>query len=204
MKKYIALVLVGLMALFAAAIAEQEDWCCTTACELTECLSELVNDDTYQEMYMSRAFECVDTLKDADYSEVDALYFCKLPDDMGMRVLLGLMSQGKLSDVGKANAVRAFKSSAFTIYNGTIGTEAIAAASMLTYSCTYVMPSEFEDCAYIVETDGVLTGVTFVKTGENTITGTAVPLFQDDGATIEDTLNALKSGTVPMEITQIQ
>lgn len=199
MKKLIAILLAVFM-LCGCAFAEQEDWYLATAAEHALKVGELIKDEAYMEMYApSMGFDCLTSARNADFGTMKSAYRFQLPDAAGVRVLLQLMSGGELSGAALERTTAGLPSLFITMYMGMQSAENLAAASIATYSRTYIMPEGFEPCFYLLELDGAVVSVAFSATGEDTITVNAQALFPSEAEdTIEDILNDLTNGMMPL------
>lgn len=179
MKRMVALLLAALLSLSACALAEEEteNWYLATARELTARVGELARDEAYQRMLSSTEFEAIDGLQAADFTAVRSAWrFTLYPTDF-LLAFLGFSTDGKLSEAGR-EAMNAFMpQSVVSQKNAQLGATTLAAATILSFSCSYPMPEDFEPCVIALEVDGAAAGVTFAQTGAETITATACPLF---------------------------
>lgn len=203
MKKLFMTLLVLLM-LGCPALAEEADWYLDKAQELAVKVGVLAKDESYFQMMTGQSFDCAELLKTADFEKMVSAYRCTLPDEAGVRVILRLVSGGEMSDAALDWQIRSLPETVLTMYAGKRGADELAVASMLTYSRTYIAPENFEQCVYVLELDGAIVGVSFSRTGDETVTVSARPMFVDENEGIADALDSLTAfGGIPVLIEQI-
>lgn len=201
--KKLLIALLMLAMLGCPALAEEEEWYLDTAMELAGKVGELVKDEAYHQLMTSVEFECLETLKAADFETLFSAHRCTLPDEAGVRVLLKAVAGWELSDAALETQISTLPVLPISLYIGKIGSDELAASSMMTYRRTCIEPANFAPCIYVLEMDGAAVAVAFCKTGEETITVSAQPLFMKTEGTISDLLNELVSGNIPMEVEKV-
>lgn len=178
--------LIALALVTCQAFGEGDDWYILTAAEMTEDLGVLVKDQAYQAMLTQSLNECVDQLKQVDYAQVTGAYRLDILEDQVMRLFYNAASGAELTDIAFEYAYSRLPQTLLTSYNGRRGSECLAAAAMLTYTRTFVMPQNFKPCVMLLALNGGIAGVAFEKTGEDTVTAIAQPVFCDADATAND------------------
>lgn len=201
--KKILLTLLVLMMAASPALAEEMDWYLDNALELAGKVGELALDDGYHQMMSGREYECMEILKSADFAKLISAYRCSMPDETGMRVIFNAAGGWGMSDAALEMQIAGMPLLPITMYAGKNGADELAASVMLKYSRTCIAPEGFEPCAYVLEMDGAVVGAAFCKTGEDTVTMTAQPMFIREGWTMDDLLAAFTADSLPMEIEKI-
>lgn len=202
MKRFLML-LMALVMLSCPALAEEVDWYLETALEHAGKVGELVKDETYHQLMTSMEFECIDNIKAADFETLISAHRCTLPDEAGIRVLLKAVAGWELSDVAMNVQIATLPELPISLYIGMIGSNELAASTLLRYSRTYTAPENFEPCTYVLEMDGAVVAVAFCETGTDTMTVSAQPLFAKEDTKIDDLLEDFVGGNIPMEIEKV-
>lgn len=187
-KRWMALLLAAMLLCGSAMAESHEDWYLDAAFELAGEVGELAQDEAYlQTIFTAVASDGVlEALAVADYSVLKGAYRLELMDAEDFSAVIGLTSGGRLSDAGQRKIEQQLPSYALNGYGGTKGAQAIAIMAGLTTSRTYGMPEDFEPCLYILGFDGANVGVGFSKTGEDTITATAMPIPDAEPVELDD------------------
>ena len=202
MKKLFSLFLVSLLLVSCAALAEEESWYLKTARELTLCVGELARDESYLELLSGSHFPCMDPLKTADFENILSAWQYEVPPLKGVLTLLGLVEGAQLSPTAMEYFDARMPAMIVSMYSGSYSAEAVAAASMLSYSRSYILPEAFKPCIIALELDSGAIAVSFSQTGEDTITATACPLFAGDGADYGEVVQSLNRTFPIMKKTQ--
>lgn len=200
MKRWLAALLALMLLAMGTAVAD-EDGYLSDARTLAEKVGELARDEAYQDNMTGADFDCIEALKEADFSALKNAWRCDIPAESLMRMLTE--AGGTLSEAGMERLMALLPSTILTMYNSRQGTESVAASSILTYACTYRMSEGFEPCLYVLELEGALVGVMFTATGEDTITATAMPIFPGEGQGAEQVIDDLSAEEFPLTFEKI-
>ena len=179
---------------FAQEETQEDDWYLETASELARCVGELAGDEAYMQMMTSNPFDILAPLQEADFASVTGAWRIRIGE--GMISLMGTLDG--MSQTGRESLNSKMPSAILNQWNAYVSAEAVAASAMLAYMRTYSMPEDFEQCALILRFDGVQVGVAFMQTGEDTITATAYPLFLAEDSSLEESIEAISQGDVPL------
>lgn len=179
---------------FAQEETQEDDWYLETASELARCVGELAGDEAYMQMMTSNPFDILAPLQEADFASVTGAWRIRIGE--GMISLMGTLDG--MSQTGRESLNSKMPSAILNQWNAYVSAEAVAASAMLAYMRTYSMPEDFEQCALILRFDGAQVGVAFMQTGEDTITATAYPLFLAEDSTLEESIEAISQGDVPL------
>ena len=179
---------------FAQEETQEDDWYLETASELARCVGELAGDEAYMQMMTSNPFDILAPLQEADFASVTGAWRIRIGE--GMISLMG--SLNGMSQTGRESLNSKMPSVILNQWNAYVSVEAVAASTMLAYTRTYSMPEDFEQCALILQFDGAQVGVAFMQTGEDTITATAYPLFLAEDSSLEESIEAISQGDVPL------
>ena len=164
----VALVLFCTGLAFAQEETQEDDWYLETASELARCVGELAGDEAYMQMMTSNPFDILAPLQEADFASVTGAWRIRIGE--GMISLMGTLDG--MSQTGRE--------------------------SLNSNMPSYSMPEDFEQCALILRFDGAQVGVAFMQTGEDTITATAYPLFLAEDSSLEESIEAISQGDVPL------
>ena len=181
---------------FAQEETQEGDWYLETASELARCVGELAGDEAYMQMMTSNPFDILAPLQEADFTSVAGAWRLAV-DESAFSQADGLDWDG-MTAIGRDALLSKLPSVLLTQWNAYVSTEAVAASAMLAYTRTYSMPEDFEQCALILRFDGAQVGVAFMQTGEDTITATAYPLFLAEDSSLEESIEAISQGDVPL------
>ena len=192
----VALVLFCTGLAFAQEETQEDDWYLETASELARCVGELAGDEAYMQMMTSNPFDILAPLQEADFTSVAGAWRLAV-DESAFSQADGLDWDG-MTAIGRDALLSKLPSVLLTQWNAYVSTEAVAASTMLAYMRTYSMPEDFEQCALILRFDGAQVGVAFMQTGEDTITATAYPLFLAEDSSLEESIEAISQGDVPL------
>lgn len=198
MKKLLAIVLAILISLSIPAFAEEENWYLNTAKELAIMVGEFSRDEGYQEM-MGGHFDVIDTIKTADFENILSAWRYGSPATDSMVSLLSIASNTPMCEAAQKYLADRFLGTIVSMHNSRYGAENLAAATVISYSCTYVMPDDFAPCIIALELDHAAIAVSFIQTGDDTITATACPLFGSADESFSETVQSL-NGPMPMLI----
>lgn len=201
MKRLICLVLV-LLCLTSVSFAEEENRYLDIAGELAKCVGILAKDTGYQSLVAAPHFEGLEEMAQADFETVISAYSIKIPEMKLFRFLLGISEEETMEDFSWEYMCSQAPMSVLNIYIGRLGAEALAMSSMLRYARTYEMPEGFEPCIILLEMDGAMVGTGFAKTGENTITASAVPFLSSEDA--GEIAEQLLGNVFPLNIKKIR
>ena len=190
----VALVLFCTGLAFAQEETQEDDWYLETASELARCVGELAGDEAYMQMMTSNPFDILAPLQEADFASVTGAWRIRIGE--GMISLMGTLDG--MSQTGRESLNSKMPSAILNQWNAYVSAEAVAASAMLAYMRTYSMPEDFEQCALLLRFDGAQVGVAFMQTGEDTITATAYPLFLAEDSTLEESIEAIAQGDVPL------
>ncbi len=190
----VALVLFCTGLAFAQEETQEDDWYLETASELARCVGELAGDEAYMQMMTSNPFDILAPLQEADFASVTGAWRIRIGE--GMISLMGTLDG--MSQTGRESLNSKMPSAILNQWNAYVSAEAVAASAMLAYMRTYSMPEDFEQCALILRFDGAQVGVAFMQTGEDTITATAYPLFLAEDSSLEESIEAISQGDVPL------
>ena len=179
---------------FAQEETQEGDWYLETAGELARCVGELAGDEAYMQMMTSNPFDILAPLQEADFASVTGAWRIRIGE--GMISLMGTLDG--MSQTGRESLNSKMPSAILNQWNAYVSAEAVAASTMLAYTRTYSMPEDFEQCALILRFDGAQVGVAFMQTGEDTITATAYPLFLAEDSSLEESIEAISQGDVPL------
>lgn len=179
---------------FAQEETQEDDWYLETASELARCVGELAGDEAYMQMMTSNPFDILAPLQEADFASVTGAWRIRIGE--GMISLMGTLDG--MSQTGRESLNSKMPSAILNQWNAYVSAEAVAASAMLAYMRTYSMPEDFEQCALILRFDGAQVGVAFMQTGEDTITATAYPLFLAEDSSLEESIEAISQGDVPL------
>lgn len=179
---------------FAQEETQEDDWYLETASELARCVGELAGDEAYMQMMTSNPFDILAPLQEADFASVTGAWRIRIGE--GMISLMGTLDG--MSQTGRESLNSKMPSAILNQWNAYVSAEAVAASAMLAYTRTYSMPEDFEQCALILRFDGAQVGVAFMQTGEDTITATAYPLFLAEDSSLEESIEAISQGDVPL------
>lgn len=179
---------------FAQEETQEDDWYLETASELARCVGELAGDEAYMQMMTSNPFDILAPLQEADFASVTGAWRIRIGE--GMISLMGTLDG--MSQTGRESLNSKMPSAILNQWNAYVSAEAVAASAMLAYMRTYSMPEDFEQCALILQFDGAQVGVAFMQTGEDTITATAYPLFLAEDSSLEESIEAISQGDVPL------
>ena len=179
---------------FAQEETQEDDWYLETASELARCVGELAGDEAYMQMMTSNPFDILAPLQEADFASVTGAWRIRIGE--GMISLMGTLDG--MSQTGRESLNSKMPSAILNQWNAYVSAEAVAASAMLAYMHTYSMPEDFEQCALILRFDGAQVGVAFMQTGEDTITATAYPLFLAEDSSLEESIEAISQGDVPL------
>ena len=179
---------------FAQEETQEDDWYLETASELARCVGELAGDEAYMQMMTSNPFDILAPLQEADFASVTGAWRIRIGE--GMISLMGTLNG--MSQTGRESLNSKMPSVILNQWNAYVSVEAVAASTMLAYTRTYSMPEDFEQCALILQFDGAQVGVAFMQTGEDTITATAYPLFLAEDSSLEESIEAISQGDVPL------
>lgn len=184
MKKVLAGMLALMLLLGGVALAE-EDGYLNNAMTLAGKVGELARDDVYQDSMSGMSFDCIEALKEADFTELKSAWRCEFPSENVLRTFIATDESADISEAGMERLLTSLPLAVLTMYNGRQSQEAIASASILTYTRTYRMTEGFEPSIYLLELEGAMVGVAFSATGEDTITASAMPVFIGEGQNVE-------------------
>ena len=179
---------------FAQEETQEDDWYLETASELARCVGELAGDEAYMQMMTSNPFDILAPLQEADFASVAGAWRIRIGE--GMISLMGTLDE--MSQTGRESLNSKMPSAILTQWNAYVSAEAVVASTMLAYTRTYSMPEDFEQCTLILQFDGAQVGVAFMQTGEDTITATAYPLFLAEDSSLEESIEAISQGDVPL------
>lgn len=179
---------------FAQEETQEDDWYLETASELARCVGELAGDEAYMQMMTSNPFDILAPLQEADFASVTGAWRIRIGE--GMISLMGTLDG--MSQTGRESLNSKMPSAILNQWNAYVSVEAVAASTMLAYTRTYSMPEDFEQCALVLQLDGAQVGVAFMQTGEDTITAAAYPLFLAEDSTLEESIEAISQGDVPL------
>ena len=179
---------------FAQEETQEDDWYLETASELARCVGELAGDEAYMQMMTSNPFDILAPLQEADFASVTGAWRIRIGE--GMISLMGTLDE--MSQTGRESLNSKMPSVILNQWNAYVSTEAVAASAMLAYTRTYSMPENFEQCALVLQLDGAQVGVAFMQTGEDTITAAAYPLFLAEDSSLEESIEAISQGDVPL------
>lgn len=196
MKRMFAVALALMLFCTGAALAQEGDWYLETASELAQCVGELAGDEAYMQMTTSNPFDILAPLQEADFTSVTGAWRLAV-DESAFSQVDGLDWDG-MTAIGRDALLSKLPSVLLTQWNAYVSTEAVAASAMLAYTRTYSMPEDFEQCALVLQLDGAQVGVAFMQTGEDTITAAAYPLFLAEDSTLEESIEAISQGDVPL------
>jgi len=203
MKRLICLVL-AVVCLMPAAGAEEENWYLKTAEEMAACVGLLAGDEGYRSVLTSAELEGAQALAQAAYEPVISAYSCRMPDSETCRQLLAESMKITVSDFAWEYLYARLASSAVSSYVATKGSRMLALSTTLTYSKTFEVPEEFRNCVILLEVGGAVVGVSFARTGENTITVSAQPVLLDEAETAQEAAQGISSGSIPMEMERMK
>ena len=198
MKRLIAGVIVLLLC--GAALADG-DWYLDNGMMLAEKVGELARDDVYLSSMGGMSFECIDWLKNADFTVLKSAWRCEIPGEDAIRTIVG--SEAVLSEAGMEKMWRMLPSAVPTMFNAKQGTEAVAASSILTYSRTDQMAEGFVLCIYILELEDAMVCAAFDATGEDTITAFALPIFFEEGLSVEQVIDGFSMEELSLSFEKI-
>ena len=179
---------------FAQEETQEDDWYLETASELARCVGELAGDEAYMQMMTSNPFDILAPLQEADFASVTGAWRIRIGE--GMISLMGTLDG--MSQTGRESLNSKMPAAILNQWNAYGSADAVAASAMLAYMRTYSMPEDFEQCALILRFDGAQVGVAFMQTGEDTITATAYPLFLAEDSSLEESIEAISQGDVPL------
>lgn len=181
-----------------------QDWYLEVGAQMAQEMGVLVSDEAYAELYVATGLDCIDLLREADYEQVSEAYYYKMPSMFLMKVIMNLAEDEKMSDIAWELFEMRFPQMILSLYGGNKGSEALAATSVMTFSRTFSEPEGFSaGLLLLVVTDG-MTGVSFTKTGDDTVTATIQPVFLMEGGT-EETIEAIESSSLlPMKAEKIR
>lgn len=192
MKRILILSLMLILSLSAAA-EEQYGWYLQTAKELTSQVGELAADDAYLEIMGAPDLSCAEDFRQADFDAPISAWYYTVPPIKGMLALMG----GVSSDTALEYLESQIPSSAITMYNGKFSADRLAAATVLSYSRSFLLPDGFEPCIVALELDRGAVAVAFAQSGDGIITATAQPLLTDETLSPRDAATGLNS-TFPL------
>lgn len=181
---------------FAQEEGQEGNWYLETASELAQCVGELAGDEAYMQMMTSNPFDILAPLQEADFTNVTGAWRLAV-EESALSQLEGMDWDG-MTEMGRDALLSKLPSALLTQWNAYVSTEAVAASAMLAYTRTYTMPEDFAQCALILQFDGAQVGVAFMQTGEDTITATAYPLFLAEDSALEESIEAISQGDVPL------
>ena len=107
----------------------------------------------------------------------------------GTKLLLGAVSEIKLSDETLEALVQQIAISGCSKVNAQLSQYALTEASMVRVTRSIRIPEDFKDSLIILEYGPALIGVSFVQTGADTATATAAPIFTDGSKDAETVAN---------------
>ena len=200
MKRLISGVIVLMLLLCGAALAE-EDRYLRDGLELAQKVGELARDDVYVSSVTTMKLECIELLKKADFTILKSAWRCDIPGEKVIRAIVG--SGAVLSETGMEQMWRMLPSAVPSMYNARQGVEAVAASSILTYSRTYQMAEDFAPCIYVLELEGAAVCVAFDATGEDTITAFALPIFFENGLSVEQVIDGFSMEEMPLTFEKV-
>ncbi|MBQ8506049.1 MAG: hypothetical protein IJ466_01235 [Clostridia bacterium] len=203
MKKLLALLLAALL-LACPALAEEENWYLETAKELILSMGELAKDEAYHASLSSATFDCIEPLKQADYANIISAWSYDVPPVDGVFALMSIAEGAKMSRTALDYLNARFPMTIPTMYNSSFGSqEGIAAAAMLSYSRSFITPENFAPCIITLELDKAAIAVSFCRTGDETITATACPLFGAEDISPAEAVQSLNQSFPVMKKAQL-
>ena len=175
MKKLLAL-LIALVLISLPALGEGE-WYASIANEITENMIALARDEGYTAMYTSTPNEAVETFAAAKLDEPVAVWRIDLPDDERMKQILEEEAGGSLSDLVYESMRPMISGMLFSVVNNQQGATAMVASTLLSRTQTERMPEDFTEQIWLLGYEDALVGVSFIQTGEDSVSVYASPLF---------------------------
>lgn len=175
MKKLLAL-LIALVLISLPALGEGE-WYSSIANEITENMIALARDEGYTAMYTSAPNEAVEAFAVAKLDEPVAVWRIDLPGDERMKQILEEEAGGSLSDLVYESMRASISGMFFNVVNNRQGTTAMVASTMLSRTQTERMPENFAEQIWLLGYEDALVGVSFIQTGEDSVSVYASPLF---------------------------
>lgn len=175
MKKLLAL-LIALVLISLPALGESE-WYSGIANEITENMIALARDEGYTAMYTSTPNEAVEAFAAAKLDEPVAVWRIDLPDDERMKQILEEEAGGSLSDLVYESMRAMISGMLFNVVNNQQGATAMVASTLLSRTQTERMPENFTEQIWLLGYEDALVGVSFIQTGEDSVSVYASPLF---------------------------
>lgn len=175
MKKLLAL-LIALVLISLPALGEGE-WYSGIANEITENMIALARDEGYTAMYTSTPNEAVEAFAAAKLDEPVAVWRIDLPDDERMKQILEEEAGGSLSDPVYESMRAMISGMLFSVVNNQQGATAMVASTLLSRTQTERMPENFTEQIWLLGYEDALVGVSFIQTGEDSVSVYASPLF---------------------------
>lgn len=201
MKKLMA-ALVALMLVALPALGESE-WYSGIANEITENMIALARDEGYTAMYTSTPNEAVEAFAAAKLNEPVAVWRIDLPDDERMKQILEEEAGGSLSDPVYESMRAMISGMLFSVVNNQQGATAMVASTLLSRTQTERMPENFTEQIWLLGYEDALVGVSFIQTGEDSVSVYASPLFgwtSADAEKLPDALAPFAETLIPAEI----
>jgi len=172
MKKVLALMLALLLC--GCAFAESEDWYLAVAKQHAGILGELVNDEAYLK---GHSYNCLEGAKEVDFSTVISAYRVRFDEEAVLNRALRAFGMEDCSNAVREKHLGSLPSLVAASVRNAQGADAMAAATLVRWSETFVRPLNFCSCIYVLELDGLPVITTFSRTGDDTITVESAPLF---------------------------
>lgn len=165
-------------------------------------MGELAGNDEYVDLLVGGGSvrNMIDEIASQDYSMPGDIHMIKLSDDIVRRVIMANSGGTPVSDsLMDKLRLRINASLVGNLINARQGVEAVAAASVMTWSKSYIAPDNWSDNRLLIlEYPGKFSSVvSFVQTGDGVITGTAAFVRNDEQGALA-TLNELM-GTAEQE-----
>ena len=170
--------LIALILALGVCVAEETDWYLETAKELAACAGQLAGDDSYIES-MSSSEEIAALLRPfaaAESAPASHAWKLSMHSAASQKGLINMTLGADSSDAARERYLASLPAMAMNTKIGMQGCAAIAASTLATFSRTFIMPEDFEACAYVLQYGDALFFVSFTATGEDTITAAAQPL----------------------------
>lgn len=201
MKKLLAF-LIALVLLSLPALGEGE-WYSGIANEITENMIALARDEAYIAMYTSMPNEAVEAFAAAKLDEPVAVWRIDLPDNERMKQILEEEAGGSLSDLVYESMRATISGMFFNVVNNQQGATAMVASTLLSRTQTERMPENFTEQIWLLGYEDALVGVSFIQTGEDSVSVYASPLFgwtSADAEKLPDALAPFAETLIPAEI----
>lgn len=175
MKRILALLIV--LAMVSLPALGEGEWYFSVASDMTEEMVALAREDAYISMYTSTSNEAIDAFAAAELDQPVAIWRIDLPGDDEMRRIIEESNGGSLSDTAYEAVRASFSGMFFSVLNNAQGSDAMVAGTLLGRMQTERLPEDFSEQIWLIGYEDALVGVSFIQTGDDSVSAYASPLI---------------------------